>query len=111
VLDGQLADHSNLPRFFNPGIITAADLAFGVRARDLVPIRSARNWRDRPIMLIHGGDDSIVPARQADLIAAQAGPQCLTVVLPGVEHVQAYHSDPAGYVTAVDAFFDRNLAR
>jgi pimeloyl-ACP methyl ester carboxylesterase len=111
VLDDQLAYHSNLPRWFNPGILTAADLAFGVRTRDLVPIRSARRWRGRPLLLIHGADDSIVPVRQAGQIASQAGPDCIRVVLPGVEHVQAYRSDPETYIRAVDAFFDRNLGR
>lgn len=109
VLDEQLSEHSNLPRFFNPGILTAADLAFGVRTRDLVPIRSARKWSGRPLLLIHGEADSIVPVRQARLLARSAGANCRTVVLPGVEHVQAYRDDPEGYVDAVDEFFRTHL--
>jgi alpha-beta hydrolase superfamily lysophospholipase len=109
ILDAQLALHSNLPRWFNPGILAAANLAFGVRTDDLIPIRSARSWRDRPLLLIHGEADSIVPVHQARQLARAAGSMCRTAILPGVEHVQAYHSDPAGYVGAVDAFFRRYL--
>jgi pimeloyl-ACP methyl ester carboxylesterase len=111
VLDDQLALHSRLPRFFNPGILTAASLAFGVRTDDLVPIRSARKWADRPLLLIHGEDDSIVPVRQARQLARAAGPLCQSVVLPGVEHVQAYRSNPHAYVSAVDGFFQRVLSQ
>ncbi len=111
VLDDQLAQHSNLPRFFNPGILTAADLAFGVRTSDLVPIRSARKWSNRPLLLIHGNADSIVPVRQARQLALSAGDSCQMVILPGVEHVQAYQSDPWHYVAAVDDFLNHNLAQ
>src|SRR5262245_8265108 len=44
LLNTQLPKHSHLPRWFNPGILTAAHLAFGVRTDDLVPIRAARRW-------------------------------------------------------------------
>jgi alpha-beta hydrolase superfamily lysophospholipase len=111
VLDGQLTQHSNLPRFFNPGILTAAHLAFGVRTDDLVPIRSATRWADRPLLLIHGEDDSIVPVRQAYRLALAAGPRCRAVLLPGVEHVQAYRTNPVAYAAAVDGFFQNTLTR
>jgi pimeloyl-ACP methyl ester carboxylesterase len=111
LLDRQLALHSGLPRVFNPGILLAARLAFGVRTDDLVPARSASSWRGRPLLLIHGEADSIVPVRQARLIARAAGPQCRAVLVPGVEHVEAYRHDPAGYVAAVDRFFRRSLER
>jgi pimeloyl-ACP methyl ester carboxylesterase len=111
LLDRQLALHSGLPRAFNPGILLAARLAFGVRTDDLVPARSAASWRDRPLLLIHGEADSIVPVRQARLIARAAGPSCQAVTVPGVEHVEAYRHDPASYVAAVDRFFQTSLAR
>jgi alpha-beta hydrolase superfamily lysophospholipase len=111
LLDAQLAKHSHLPRWFNPGILTAARLAYGVRTDDLIPIRSARSWGRRPLLLIHGEADSTVPVRQARQLARAAGPWCQAVWLPGVEHVEGYRTDPAGYVAAVDAFFARNLTR
>ncbi len=109
LLNTQLSKHSHLPSWFNPGILTAAHLAFGVRTDDLVPIRSARRWGARPLLLIHGEADSIVPVSQARRLARAAGPTCQAVTLPGVEHVQAYERNPSRYVAAVETFFDRHL--
>lgn len=109
LLKTQLPKHSHLPSWFNPGILAAARLAFGVRTDDLVPIRSATRWGRRPLLLFHGEADSIVPVSQARLLARAAGPTCQAVTLPGVEHVQAYDRDPERYVAAVDTFFNRHL--
>ncbi len=111
LLDRQLSDSSGLPRWFNPGILLAARLFFGVRTDNLMPVQSIRNWGDRPLFLIHGERDSIVPIGQAHEIIATAGPKCETMILPDVEHVGAYHADPQRYIDAVGGFFDRNLAR
>lgn len=111
LLDRQLSQHSHLPRWFNPGILAAARLAYGVRTDDLIPLRSAKSWGTRPLLLIHGEADTTVPVSQARLLARAAGPTCRTVVLPGIDHVKAYESDPENYVSAVDAFFRHNLSR
>jgi uncharacterized protein len=110
LLDRQLTQHSHLPKLFNPGIILAARLAFGVRTDNLVPLRSALRWGQRPILLIHGEDDSIVPVSQARQIVGALGPNCQAMILPGVEHVGAYHEAPGRYIATVDRFFDRYLA-
>ena len=110
LLDDQLPRYSHLPRWFNPGILTAARYVYGIRTDDLVPIRSARAWGGRPLLLIHGEADTIVPLDQAVRLARAAGPSCQTVTLPGVDHVQAYDNDPRRYVAAVDSFFQRNLS-
>ena len=47
LLENQLAQHSGLPRWFNPGILMAAYWVYGVRTDDLVPIRSLRSWKPR----------------------------------------------------------------
>jgi pimeloyl-ACP methyl ester carboxylesterase len=110
LLNEQLPRYSHLPSWFNPGILTAAQLVYGVRTDDLIPIKSARSWGDRPLLLIHGEADSIVPVGQALRLARAAGPSCQTVTLPGVEHVEAYEADPGRYVAAVDRFFQRHLS-
>jgi uncharacterized protein len=109
LLQTQLPRFSHLPSCFNPGVITAARWVYGVRTDDLVPIRSARRWGQRPMLLIHGEDDSIVPINQARQIARAAGPTCQAVTLPGVEHVQAYDMNPERYVASVETFFKRHL--
>lgn len=109
ILDEQLSLHSNLPACFNPGILTAANVAFGIRTDDLIPIRSARAWKGRPLLLIHGEEDDIVPVHQAYQVAHAAGDSCRAVYLAGVGHVKAYEADPEHYVAAVDAFFREHL--
>lgn len=110
LLKNQLSKHSHLPGWFNPGILTAARWVYGVRTDDLVPIRAARSWGDRPLLLIHGESDSIVPVSQAYQLADAAGSSCLTLMLPGVDHVQAYESDPQAYVSLIEDFFQDHLS-
>jgi pimeloyl-ACP methyl ester carboxylesterase len=110
LLKTQLSRHSGLPSWFNPGILLAARLIYGVRTDDLVPIRFAPAWGERPLLLIHGESDTIVPVSQAYELARAVGGSCLTCILPGVDHVQAYDSDPQAYVQTVSAFFERNLS-
>jgi len=109
LLNAQLSRHSGLPAWFNPGILLAARLVYGVRTDDLVPIRYARAWGQRPLLLIHGESDTIVPLDQAQELAEAIGSSCLTLTLPGVEHVQAYQSDPENYVRLVGRFFSDHL--
>ena len=109
LLEAQLTQYSHLPSWFNPGILAAARLLFGARTDDLVPIRFARRWGRRPLLLFHGEADSIVPVGQARRLAAAAGPSCRSVILPGVEHVQAYVGNPRRYIATVDSFFQQHL--
>jgi uncharacterized protein len=109
VLKIQLSKHSGLPSLFNPGILLAARLFYGVRTDDLIPIRFARAWGERPLLLIHGESDTTVPLSQAYALAQAAGSSCQTMTWPGVEHVQAYDTDPEQYVRTVGTFFSSHL--
>jgi pimeloyl-ACP methyl ester carboxylesterase len=110
LLDQQLSEHSGLPGWFNPGILLAARWVYGVRTDDLVPTRFASAWGERPLLVIHGEADTIVPISQARELALAAGSSCSTRTLPGVDHVKAYESDPEGYVQTVGAFFHDHLS-
>jgi pimeloyl-ACP methyl ester carboxylesterase len=109
LLEIQLSKHSGLPAWFNPGILLAARWIYGVRTDDLVPTRFARAWGERPLLVIHGEEDTIVPLNQARELARAAGSSCVTRTLPGVDHVKAYETDPVGYVQAVGTFFSEHL--
>jgi alpha-beta hydrolase superfamily lysophospholipase len=109
LLDRQLTEHSHLPAWFNPGIILAARYVYGVRTDHLIPIRSAEHW-GRPILLIHGEDDSIVPVTQARQLAGVLGKICQPEYREGVEHVGAYHDAPDWYIATITDFFQKNLS-
>lgn len=110
VLDSQLSLHSGLPWWFNPGILACARLLYGLRTEELVPMESAEAWGSRPVLLIHGESDSIVPVEQALDLGRCLGAACETSILPGVEHVKAYENDPTRYVAQVGRFFREHLA-
>jgi dipeptidyl aminopeptidase/acylaminoacyl peptidase len=110
LLKAQLSKHSHLPSWFNPGILAAAEWVYGVRTDDLIPIQSARAWGARPLLLIHGESDSVVPVSQAYQLARAAGTSCMTLTLPGVDHIQAYETDPHTYVKTIEHFFHDHLS-
>ena len=75
LLETQFRKHSGLPKWFNPGILLAARFIYGVRTDDLVPIRFARSWGQRPLLLIHGESDTTVPVGQAYELARPRVPR------------------------------------
>ena len=95
----QLPLHSHLPSWFNPGILFRRPP--GLRRPDRRPRADPLGpaWGRRPLLLIHGEADSIVPVRQARRWSPAVGPGCEAVLLPGVEHVRAFRADPAAYVS------------
>jgi fermentation-respiration switch protein FrsA (DUF1100 family) len=63
----------------------------------------------RPLLIIHGESDTVVPVEHAHrLYLAAREPRELWVV-PGVEHCGAYFLDRAAYCRRVEAFFGQYL--
>jgi alpha-beta hydrolase superfamily lysophospholipase len=110
VLDLQLSRHSGLPGWFNPGILAAAHVAFSAPSADLIPEVSARSWKGRPLLVVHGKADHIVPVAHGERIARAAGEECQSILLSGVDHGQTYHADPTAYIDRIDRFFKRHLS-
>jgi len=109
LLDRQLTEFSGLPPVFNPGIVTAAHLVYDVRTDDLVLPKLADRWGNRPLLIIHGEADAIVPVHHGRALAKAVGAPCSLVTIPGTGHVGSYHADPIGYVNRVDRFFREHL--
>lgn len=62
-----------------------------------------------PVLLIHGGDDPVIPPSHArDLEAALAGPKELWVI-PGAGHCQGLENDPVLYGQRLREFLTRHL--
>ncbi|HEU5115891.1 MAG TPA: alpha/beta hydrolase, partial [Isosphaeraceae bacterium] len=68
-------------------------------------------WGDRPLLVIHGESDHLVPRQQAEAIVRSAGPTCRAVYLPQVGHCDAFKTDPDGYINRIDRFFCDHLER
>ena len=84
---------------------------YGIDISSIRPIDSVVRMGNRHIFVIHAEADTLVPVEHAKRIfavkASQPGNKMW--LLPGVDHVDAYHSAPDEYIRRVVAFFDREL--
>jgi fermentation-respiration switch protein FrsA (DUF1100 family) len=99
-----------LPAFpFAPIIARYAEVMIGAKASDIVPKRAVADLGDRPILVIHGADDTLVSPDSAHKIFAEApGPKELWMV-PDCPHGQAPAVAPEEYKARVNGFFSRWL--
>jgi hypothetical protein len=61
----------------------------------LAPIDALGSIRTRPVLLVHGTADPIVPFENAERLMAAAGPNVRLRPVPGGGHVQLHERDPA----------------
>jgi alpha-beta hydrolase superfamily lysophospholipase len=84
---------------------------YGYRFGSVRPIEAVAAISPRPLLLIHGGTDSLIPVSHAhEFYAAARAPKELWII-DGMDHCGGYFADRAGYIDRVAAFFDRYLAR
>jgi fermentation-respiration switch protein FrsA (DUF1100 family) len=81
----------------------------GYRFRQVEPIREIALIAPRPILIIHGGRDSIVDPKDATLLYAAAQEPKELWFLPDADHCGAYFEDRKAYVKKVLDFFDLHL--
>ncbi|MEO8287853.1 MAG: alpha/beta hydrolase [Chloroflexota bacterium] len=111
LLDKELPRASGLPGFFNPGILLMGQLVFGLNLLDTKPVRQIAELKERPIFLIHGDADQLVPVAQAYELqkAASGDPNFTLWIVPGAAHVGSFDVNKQEYLTRVGDFFDKNL--
>lgn len=99
-----------IPPFpFAPFVVWFAEFFTRTRIRLNRPVEAIARMTPRPLMLIHGMDDRLVPVSDARrLFAVASGPKELWLAR-GVGHAGAFHADEAGYIERVDRFFSRAL--
>ena len=81
----------------------------GARLTDFRPLLAVGRIAPRPLLLIHGEDDALVPVHHAELLYEAAGEPKELWRLPGVGHVGAYFADRPEYVARVLRFFQEAL--
>jgi alpha-beta hydrolase superfamily lysophospholipase len=83
---------------------------YGYRFGAVRPVQVIQAISPRPVLLIHGSADTLIPYSHAhELFAAAREPKELWIV-EGIEHCGAYFADRAGYVRRVAQFFEQYLA-
>jgi uncharacterized protein len=111
VAAGGLRALYRLPPFpFAPLIVRFGEALTGHRIAANRPVDAVAAIAPRPLLLIHGVQDRLIPLSNAQaLYAAASAPRELWVV-PDVGHASAHHQMPDEYLARVDTFFGRALA-
>jgi fermentation-respiration switch protein FrsA (DUF1100 family) len=82
---------------------------YGYRFGAVRPIEAVSAVSPRPLLLIHGRADSLIPVSHAyELFAAAHEPKQLWIV-ENTEHCGGYFADRAGYIGRVAGFFEQYL--
>lgn len=83
----------------------------GYRFRQVEPLRDISRIAPRPILIIHGGKDSMVDPHDAALLYNAAGEPKELWLLPEADHCGAYFVDRKAYTKKIIDFFDVNLKK
>jgi pimeloyl-ACP methyl ester carboxylesterase len=97
-----------LPRFFLPSTVLMGRLLYGYAIWDSRPVDEIGKIAPRPILIIHGRDDTFTPVEHGRLLKA-AAPASEYWEVPGAGHAGSYAADPLAYVDRVAGFFAQNL--
>jgi uncharacterized protein len=82
---------------------------YGYRFDAIRPIDVVHQIAPRPLMLLHGTADSVIPVAHSERIHRAAGNNSQLVIFPEREHCEAYFLDRPGYVARAVAFFAQHL--
>lgn len=88
-------------------LVTRVRYGYGFDA--VRPIAAVRQIAPRPLFLIHGGADQLVPVEHAYWLQAAAGSNSRLWIVEGAPHCGAYFDDREEYVDRVGAFFRQAL--
>jgi alpha-beta hydrolase superfamily lysophospholipase len=83
----------------------------GYRSADVAPLSVVGSIAPRPLLLIHGTEDQIIPSRHTERLYASAGEPKELWIAHGAGHCGAYFLDRPTYTQRVRAFFENALDR
>ena len=105
----QMKNFFHLPAF---PLLPTADFLLrrlaGYSLRDREAVRQVRNTRV-PLLVIHGGADTFVPARMGQEIFDAAGCDKRLLLVPGAVHAHSYLTDTAAWESAFRDLLERSL--
>jgi fermentation-respiration switch protein FrsA (DUF1100 family) len=101
---------TGFPEFFLTPSMFMIKIFYGVDFYAVKPVDYVADISPRPILFIHGAEDTFVPTENAPrLYKASGNPQDELWIVAGADHVQAYNVNPAEYIDRIAAFFDKAL--
>lgn len=105
VIEAEFPQASGLPAFFTPGAMQMGRLLLGIDLGAAAPEKVVAKIAPRPILLIQGEEDELVPPSHAERLLRVAGPNAQLWLVPGAKHARAFRQDPVGYLGRVVNFF------
>lgn len=110
ILDLDITRYSGLPGFFNPGIIVAGQLFYGLNP-DFRPIDHVRAVPQRAFLFLVGAADTFIPsANSYELKAASTNLATRLVVFEGSQHAKEFQDHTTLYLSTVFDFIDQQIA-
>lgn len=82
----------------------------GYRFREVEPLRDVARIAPRPLLLIHGLEDSIISPQDSQRLYEAAGEPKELWLVEGMDHCCSYFKDRLTYSQRLAAFFERHLA-
>lgn len=82
---------------------------YGYRFGAVRPVEAVAAISPRPLLLIHGSADTLIPVSHAHAFYAAAREPKQRWIVAGVDHCGAYFHDRAGYIERVSTFFAHHL--
>ncbi|GAB4109819.1 MAG: alpha/beta hydrolase [Roseiflexaceae bacterium] len=95
---------SGLPDAFLPSTLLIGDLLLGKDLTQARPVGEVDLVDDKPLLIIHGLNDSFTPIEQGRQLAA-AAPLAEYWEVAGADHAESYSVDPVAYTERVSTFF------
>jgi fermentation-respiration switch protein FrsA (DUF1100 family) len=110
IMGREFKERSGFPEFFLKPVLFLVKIFYGVDFAAVKPVAAVADIAPRPILFIHGAEDTFVPVENAHrLYEAAANPEDELWIVPGADHVQAYNTAPDEYMDKVAAFFEAAL--
>lgn len=99
------AQQLKIPTLGTIAVVDQANrLRYGYRFADVEPLSVVDQIAPRPLLIIHGTEDTVIPVDHARQLAAAAGDNCTLDIVDGVDHCGAYFADRPGYLAKIVAF-------
>ena len=108
ILAREWSTASGLPNVFLPSSLLAARLMYGYDISAARPVAEVGKIAPRPMLIIHGIADTLIPIAQAEQIKA-ANPSAELWEVAGAGHAGSYAANPQAYVDRVASFFAKSL--
>jgi len=98
------------PAFLRQFVCHAAKWGTGLDPESLRPVDEIGRLNPRPLFIIQGTADQLIPVDSAQRLYDAAGEPRTLWIEPGVRHLEMYQDRPAEYERRVIQFFDRMIA-